>query len=1282
MDVNTSDDECRLRIAQINVRKLIDITTYIEWSKAAGADILVCTEYAYKESCSRNEETFVLESKESRVAIIKLTGKAQLRCPHVSTHHVVVKVKPIGFMLHGWYIPPDRRNRGEAATNAEAELLECLSRQKSKTIHTGDLNSRSTGMGDSLTDVRGGKVIEAAANGGYVAVNAHGVHTHRNERHNNDGEGDVTGKSIVDWTLCSVDLAEQVTWEAHPARFGSDHEFILVTVTGRSSNTQQERRTGISPAKFLRSITTQIRQDDDVSNWHDKYSKAVEDARTTVNSKRKAPLPEEVKRLKAQVDSLAKTIKRSGGTLERLRPELKKLSTEYREKRKQAVEAHKLEVLKDETKRVSAMDIVDRMKTTTKLSYLQAENAQLRGAEAGKRLLEKCFPENEEETLVIDESRLGPDDPAITDAEIRKALDSFEVNKAPGRSGVNFALLRQWYAKMPVYFNKLFNDWLEKRCFPDEMKESAIVFLLKNRSAASTLDNVRPISLMECIGRWFEKIIDNRLMFHVERRGLLSDIQHGYRAGKSAVDALEKLHQARATNSKDKEVIVQTDVKAAFDSLRHTAMVRTLHEMKLPKNIVQVIVSYLKNRKVSASLNDEWVTRPMLRGAPQGSSLGPHLYILSTTRMLEKVKQVMREINAKAEVISYADDVVMAVAASTHQEALQAAGGLVETINEQLEQVGLSLAKKKTKVMLTDKLEQTLEVQIAGESVQTVNQMKILGVNFCHSRRYGRHVDQVLDKTEKWLSANQRIMGYRSPATVEQKKELVNTVLIPKLTYGAEVWYKVQHQNPPKLRRATRMIARQVISAPYTAGFTAVTMLARMLPLPMYCKMKVKLAQCKNKGVRGGKQIEQRLLPHELGHPAERRAIEFGGTLWNDEQINAVEAEVKIFTDGSKFEEEETGRTGAAAVIRQQGRPTIGLKMKLDAGNSVYQAELTAIIGALQHVMTRNDARSFAIFTDSLSALKAMGGHRSLDRLVDKCRELHKQITESGKSIEFYHCKAHAGISGNELADNLAKEATTQGSECIIPQPWSTVKRQLKEEAWKDFDEYVKKDEYGRTIKTFFDGPLDERLDKVIINWLTSEIYTGHGDNRESMRFGYAGSGQDCPCGEKQTMQHLLQTCPLVMSENIRIARQAGISDSEYLVEWDQLTRHKNFHTYINLRAKGLKEQLRGINRHILETKEMDDMMYKLTLSTTKERAEIRRRLSTHPKNNWFRVCEPEADKASGETGCREHLTYSQDGLTWSLTHGFHVGEVDYPDTLTRRSNATNDASNGERSEQ
>ncbi|KAK9878329.1 hypothetical protein WA026_021344 [Henosepilachna vigintioctopunctata] len=237
-------------------------------------------------------------------------------------------------------------------------------------------------------------------------------------------------------------------------------------------------------------------------------------------------------------------------------------------------------------------------------------------------------------------------------AEIVAEAISAGRNTAPGDDGINRAILRQIPPECHEYLGKIFNRCMELCYFPREWKEATTILIPKPHKDLSHPDNYRPISLLNVVGKVFEKIICRRLSDFVDHNNIIPDFQHGFRPFHSTIDPLLRLHTdiTRALNSGECVLATFLDIKRAFDQVWHAGLVRKLQDIQLPNHFVKLIASYLSDRtikiKVNKSFSDPFTPSA---GIPQGSILAPLLYIIYTY-------DIPHSRNRRSKVSLFADD--------------------------------------------------------------------------------------------------------------------------------------------------------------------------------------------------------------------------------------------------------------------------------------------------------------------------------------------------------------------------------------------------------------------------------------------------------------------------------------------------------------------------------------------------------------------------------------------------------------------------------------------------
>ncbi|KFM75857.1 hypothetical protein X975_25663, partial [Stegodyphus mimosarum] len=156
----------------------------------------------------------------------------------------------------------------------------------------------------------------------------------------------------------------------------------------------------------------------------------------------------------------------------------------------------------------------------------------------------------------------------------------------------------------------------------------------------------------------------------------------------------------------------------------------------------------------------------------------------------------------------------------------------------------------------------------------------------------------------------------------------------------------------------------------------------------------------------------------------------------------------RIFTDGSKMDD----NVGCAYVMFQGQEQVAQWKGHLNKNNSVFQGEALAIQKAVQHIAYHN-IRNAAIVSDSMSALQAIQNPAHTSTIIKEI-QYHLRQTEH-LHVRLAWTKAHAGNTGNEAADLLAKDAALnkEAEELEIPWPHSTLKRHLHLQALAKWQE-------------------------------------------------------------------------------------------------------------------------------------------------------------------------------------------------------------------------------------
>ena len=166
---------------------------------------------------------------------------------------------------------------------------------------------------------------------------------------------------------------------------------------------------------------------------------------------------------------------------------------------------------------------------------------------------------------------------SITPKMVKKVIINLDSPKASGPDCIPVVVLKNCEPELSYILAKLFNKCLKESCFPDCWKVSLVVPVFKNVGERSTAKN--SLSLLSVVSKVFEKLVNNKIVDHLEKCGLLSDFQYGFRSSRSTADLLTVVSDriARAFNRSGATRAVALDISKAFDRIWHAGL---LHKFK------------------------------------------------------------------------------------------------------------------------------------------------------------------------------------------------------------------------------------------------------------------------------------------------------------------------------------------------------------------------------------------------------------------------------------------------------------------------------------------------------------------------------------------------------------------------------------------------------------------------------------------------------------------------------------------------------------------------------
>ena len=155
---------------------------------------------------------------------------------------------------------------------------------------------------------------------------------------------------------------------------------------------------------------------------------------------------------------------------------------------------------------------------------------------------------------------------SVTLKMVKKVIMNLDLSKASGPDCIPVVVLKNCEPELSYILAELFNKCLKESCFPDCWRVSSVVPVFKNIEERSAAKYCRPVGFLSVVSGIFEGLVNNRIVDHLQKSDLFSDIQYGFRSFQSTADVLTAVSDriARAFNKSGATRAVALDISKAL----------------------------------------------------------------------------------------------------------------------------------------------------------------------------------------------------------------------------------------------------------------------------------------------------------------------------------------------------------------------------------------------------------------------------------------------------------------------------------------------------------------------------------------------------------------------------------------------------------------------------------------------------------------------------------------------------------------------------------------------
>lgn len=1065
------------------------------------------------------------------------------------------------------YIPP----RKQTPQEIKQELIDLIKQLPKPFILLGDFNAHSTEWGSFKTDRWGTAILEVVQK-----LNLHIL---------NNGKSTKTSKnstcmSAIDLTITS-DNNKTLRWEVDSDCRSSDHFPILITEGTQNKYINQKPNWDHRKAnwkKFQETLMATMNHNNIntiESITQDIHRAAIDSIpKTKRPTHRKVPWWNEkveqcIKARKAALRRL-KLYKHNDKTkiylVKRLNITKQKATKVLKEAKKASWENflstiddqvsntkelwNKIHALsgKSHKQDITLTDGVDITENPTEIANQMADHFYEQSAtNQYNKKFQRAKAAAEAKNLNLNYSSDKIYNKNFTMEELNLALSKAK-GRATGIDEISYDMLRHLPLKSKIILLEAYNKIWNQDRIPETWKTGLIVPILKDNGNPHDIKNYRPITLLSCMGKIMERMINTRLITEIEEKCHLNPHQFAFRPGRSTDEYFTELEGTLAPAlEEDKHIeCALLDLSKAYDKAWRRPILEQLKKWNIEGNMINYIEDFLSERKFQVEIG---TTRSSNRiqenGIPQGAVISVTLFLIAMNSMISKYRKTK-----EVKVLVYADDILIIVMGKVKRKLRTKLQKITNKIVGWAENKGFTIAPHKSKIIhICNQYKHSTKIpkiEINGQTVPTVKSAKILGITIDSRFNFKPHMLDLKKSIVERCNMIKAIGGRNKGANRRTMLRVFNALVLSKILYGAHLYSRGDQKVWDIIGPQYNQTIRTITGALRTSRVSSILAETGMLPLDKHIKL--------NTITKAIKWLELHDNNQKIGQPLIQRANNFAteltgepipnisrrpnpiGKKWHEpktkidwsikKKIKAGEQSTKtkqifletrnkysnhkiIYTDGSVKDDE----VGCGIYSQDENIP-----IKLNKMCTIFSAESRALLIASKKIA--NTDQPCIIFSDSAGCLEAL----------DKGETQHPWLEEvlkqtQNKDITFCWVPSHVGITGNEKADKLAELGRQSGTAQLETPANDAIKWYKTRTIWSNEAEWRRQDESFLRRSKPTTLPWKDRK-KVKEQRILTRVRIGH----TWLSHGYILHKEPPPrckhCNDRLTIDHIIRICP------------------------------------------------------------------------------------------------------------------------------------------------------------
>lgn len=395
--------------------------------------------------------------------------------------------------------------------------------------------------------------------------------------------------------------------------------------------------------------------------------------------------------------------------------------------------------------------------------------------------------------------------------DVSKKLKNLNSKKATGYDSIPPKLLKIGADVLTGPVTYLVNRSIESCKFPSQLKCAEVTPIFKKENMLEK-KNYRPVSVLPAMSKIFEGVLIDQLSNYFNDKNLLSPYLSGFRKGHSCQSVLlryvEDCKQVLDKNDVCGSILM--DLSKAFDCLPHKLLIAKLNAYGINQYACTLVASYFQGRKQRVKIGNEksdWIE--LVKGAPQGSLMGPFAYNIDTNDLLMLVQGMCN-------IYNYADDNTISCSGSDVSQVVCQLQCITNIMLDWFTINFMQANPDKFQFIMYGATNSISSITLGKVDIKKEKCVKLLGVCIDSQLNFNEHIDNICKKAGKKLNA---LIRLSNTIDIDAKRKLFDAFIVSSFNFCPVVWHFVSYENMKKIenvqKRALRFICNDFTS-PYS----------------------------------------------------------------------------------------------------------------------------------------------------------------------------------------------------------------------------------------------------------------------------------------------------------------------------------------------------------------------------------------------------------------------------------------------------------------------------------